>query len=167
VPHVIPGTDTLTLNLIPKETSLSGTGDGTLAPPGFDIFTVGAAGSEGTIALPRKRSSTIVTSMLLESGQTAVLGGLATDIEIETKSRVPILGSIPLLGALFRHEERTQDRRNLMVFVTPTILRSRAATERLLRRELNARRERMGTGLEEVLGLDAPAEAEEASSTHE
>ncbi|HTF90201.1 MAG TPA: secretin N-terminal domain-containing protein, partial [Planctomycetota bacterium] len=80
VPHVIPGTNNMTMDVIPKETSLSGgSGASALSPAGFDVFTVGASGLEGTIALPRTRSSTIVTTMLLGSGQTAVIGGLTTE----------------------------------------------------------------------------------------
>lgn len=156
--NVIPGTNDLTLEVIPKETNLSGTGDSSLAPEGFDVFTVGAAGAEGSIALPRVRSSTIVTSMLLESGQTAIIGGLSTDVNRETKSQVPLLGQIPLLGRLFRHEETTKERRSLMVFVTPTIVRSTADSDDLLRRELERRQDEYSGELERLLfgeeGLD-------------
>ena len=79
--------------LIPKETSLTGTGDPSVAPPGFDVFTVGASGLEGSIALPRERASTIVTSALLDSGQTAVVGGLTTELDQET---ISIAGGIVL-----------------------------------------------------------------------
>ncbi len=154
VPHVVPGTNRVTMDIIPKETSLSGTGDGTIAPPGFDIFTVGASGLEGTIALPRKRSSTIVTSMLLESGQTAVIGGLTTDSEIVTESRVPYLSRIPVLGWFFQNEQSTVDRRSLMVFVTPTVVRSSADTQRILQREMERRREEYGDGIEKLLEGD-------------
>ncbi|MFT5289551.1 MAG: type IV pilus assembly protein PilQ [Planctomycetota bacterium] len=151
IPHLIPGTEKLTLEVIPKETSLSGTGDPTIAPPGFDVFTVGASGLEGSIALPRKRSSTIVTSMLLESGQTAMIGGLQTETDSERHSRVPYLSKIPLLGWLFRHEERSREKRSLMVFITPTIVRSSADQHRLLQRELESRHGAYGERLEEVL----------------
>ncbi|MEW6074564.1 MAG: hypothetical protein AB1726_18460 [Planctomycetota bacterium] len=164
-PHVIPGTNKLRMNVVPKETSLSGTGDGTVAPPGFDVFTVGASGMEGTIALPRKRSSTLVTNMLLESGQTAVIGGLTTESDIQRESRVPYLSRIPILGALFRHEERTRDKRNLLVFITPTIVRSGVDQERLLRRELDRRHGAYGDRLEEILfGEEGMAETIALSS---
>ncbi len=151
VPHVIPGTNKLTLHVIPKETSLSGTGDPTVAPPGFDVYTVGASGMEGMIALPRKRSSTIVTSMLLESGQPAIIGGLTTETDIERESRIPYLHRIPILGALFRHEERARDKRVMLVLITPTIVRSSADQQRLLQRELEHRHGAYGDRLEEIL----------------
>ena len=139
VPHVVPGTNTLTMEIIPKETSLSGTGQSALAPAGFDVFTIGASGLEGSIALPRTRSSTIVTTMLLESGQTAIIGGLTTDSDVETRSRVPYLSRIPVLGEIFKHKNRDRQRRSLIVFVTPTLVRSSAQQESLLQKELGRR----------------------------
>ena len=160
VPHVIPGTNKLTLHVIPKETSLSGTGDPTIAPPGFDVYTVGASGMEGVIALPRKRSSTIVTSMLLESGQPALIGGLTTETDIERESRVPYLHRIPLLGALFRHEERAREKRVMLVLITPTIVRSAADQQRLLKRELEQRHGDYGDRLQEIMfGTEGMPEA--------
>ena len=56
VPHIIPGTNRLSMDVIPKETSLSGTSNSPLAPPGFDTFSVGSGGDQGTISLPRIRT---------------------------------------------------------------------------------------------------------------
>jgi len=151
VPHIVPGTNKLVMDVIPKETSLSGTGNSNLAPPGFDVYTIGASGLEGSIALPRKRSSTIVTSMMLESGQTAVIGGLSTDVDSEQETKVPLLGDIPILGELFKHENTSRDRRNLMVFVTPTIVRSSFDQERLLRQEIESRKQSYSKQLRKLL----------------
>ncbi len=65
----------------------------------------------------------INTSVIVEDGGTLVLGGLIQDQVTEKEQRVPILGSIPLLGALFRSNTTTKARTNLMVFIRPTILR--------------------------------------------
>jgi general secretion pathway protein D len=149
-PNVIPGTDNVVMEIIPKETSLSGTGSSTLAPPGFDVFTVGASGLEGSIALPRTRSSTIVTTMMLESGQTAVIGGLTSDTDLESKTAVPFLSKIPLLGELFKHQTKTRDRRSLIVFITPTIVHSSEDTQLLLEQELRRRRSDLKEELESL-----------------
>lgn len=101
-PHVVPGTDKVVMQVIPQRTSLSGTGNSTLAPAGFDVFTVGTSGQEGVIALPRVASSTLSTNVLLRSGQTAVLGGLKTKTQSETVTKLPLLGDIPVLGYLFK-----------------------------------------------------------------
>lgn len=153
-PNVIPGTSKMVMEIIPKETSLSGTGNSALAPPGFDVFTIGASGLEGSIALPRTRSSTIVTTMMLESGQTAVIGGLTTDSDQKTNTRVPFLSDIPILGELFKHESKNRDRRSLLVFITPTIVYSSKDSEFLLQKELQRRRTALKDELESMLSAD-------------
>ena len=161
VPHVIPGTNNLTMEVIPKETSLSGSSaQSALSPAGFDVFTVGASGLEGTIALPRTRSSTIVTTMLLESGQTAVIGGLTTEADAKITSRVPYLSSIPVLGELFKYRTKNRDRRSLLVFVTPTIVHSAQEQEVLLQREFERRRTRLKDQVEALVGKPQAAPVE-------
>jgi len=66
----------------------------------------------------------ITTSVIVDDGATLVLGGLIRDEMREKEQRVPLLGSIPLLGALFRGKEATLVKTNLMVFIKPTILRN-------------------------------------------
>ena len=158
-PNVVPGTQKIQMEVIPKETSLSGTGQSALAPPGFDVFTIGASGLEGSIALPRTRSSTIVTTMMLESGQTAVIGGLTTDADTESTSRVPYLSKIPILGWFFRYEQKNRDRRSLMVFITPTIVHSSEDTEVILQQELRRRRSALKDEIEALLSADVPPAA--------
>lgn len=68
-----------------------------------------------------KRS--IKTTVLVEDGQTLVLGGLIDDQVNDTRDKVPLLGDIPLLGSLFRYRTTNKRKRNLMVFLHPTILR--------------------------------------------
>lgn len=66
---------------------------------------------------------TITTNVIVEDGGIVVLGGLIEDQLVEFEQRVPVLGSIPLLGYLFRQRSTTLIRTNLMVFIKPTILR--------------------------------------------
>ncbi len=150
-PNIVPGSDRLMMEVIPKETSLSGTGNSALAPPGFDVFTLGASGLEGSIALPRTRSSTIVTTMMLDSGETAVIGGLTTDSETKSETRVPGLWRIPLLGYLFRHKQHNIQKRSLMVFLTPTIVHSREDQRLILQSELRKRRTALKEELERLV----------------
>jgi type IV pilus assembly protein PilQ len=157
-PNIIPGTQNIQMEVIPKETSLSGTGVSTLAPPGFDVFTVGASGLAGAIALPRTRSSTIVSTMMVESGKMVMIGGLTTDSDTETKTKVPILGDIPLIGdLLFKHTARERDRRCLLVFLTPSIVYSSKDTDFLLRKEWERRNTKLKDEMHQLLGNDAPA----------
>ncbi|MDZ4771677.1 MAG: hypothetical protein SGI72_00945 [Planctomycetota bacterium] len=159
-PNIVPGTQKIVMEVIPKETSLSGTGTSALAPPGFDVFTIGASGLEGSIALPRTRSSTIVTTMMLETGQTAVIGGLSTDVDTESKSAVPGLSKIPLLGELFKHESKSRDRRSLMVFITPSIVHSSEDTELILQREMRRRELLMKGEVENLLNFGGKPQGE-------
>ncbi len=153
-PNVIPGTSKVLLEVIPKETSLSGSSSGSaLAPAGFDIFTVGSAGAEGSIALPRTRSSTMFTTMLVDSGQTAIIGGLTTESDTKVKARVPYISRIPILGELFKHKSETRDRRTLMIFIQPRLVHSSGDTEFLLQQELSKRNSRL---VEEVEALVDP-----------
>jgi type IV pilus assembly protein PilQ len=138
-PHVVPGTDKVVMQVIPQRTSLSGTGNSTLAPAGFDVFTVGTSGQEGVIALPRVASSTLSTNVLLRSGQTAVLGGLKTKTQSETVTKLPLLGDIPVLGYLFKGRSRQDQMSTLLVFITPELIRSPEDVEKSMQRALEER----------------------------
>ncbi|NJO13209.1 MAG: hypothetical protein HC872_06810 [Gammaproteobacteria bacterium] len=84
---------------------------------------VPASGSMGAVDLITNKR-TITTKVVVEDGGVIVLGGLMSDSANETESKVPILGSIPLLGNLFKTKSGTKDKRSLMVFIRPTILRN-------------------------------------------
>ena len=71
----------------------------------------------------------IKTTVLADDGETIVLGGLIQDDVRRTVRKVPLLGDIPVLGVLFRSTSDTREKRNLIVFLRPTIL---ADNERLL-----------------------------------
>jgi type IV pilus secretin PilQ/predicted competence protein len=62
------------------------------------------------------------TNVVVENGQTAVIGGLTTQLEEKSHSGIPILKDIPLLGYLFRYTRREVTNRDLVIFVTPTIV---------------------------------------------
>jgi len=62
------------------------------------------------------------THVVVNNGQTAVIGGLTTQDKVETISGIPILKDIPILGALFRFKSSTIENRDLVIFVTPTIV---------------------------------------------
>ena len=69
----------------------------------------------------------IKTNVLADDGETIVLGGLIRDDETYSESKVPLLGDIPWLGALFRSTSKVVNKQNLVVFLKPTILRDKAA----------------------------------------
>lgn len=65
----------------------------------------------------------IITSVMAGDGETIVLGGLVKDEVQETQQKVPVLGSLPLVGALFRSTSTSVTKTNLLVFIRPTIIR--------------------------------------------
>lgn len=64
----------------------------------------------------------ITTQATVPSGYTLVLGGLNHDLTSTAYTKVPLLGDIPGIGLLFRHENKSRTKQNLMIFVTPTII---------------------------------------------
>jgi type II secretory pathway component GspD/PulD (secretin) len=155
-PHVVPGTDKVILEVIPQRTALSGTGSTSLAPAGFDVFQVGAGDQGGTIALPRVASSTLATTVLLRGGQTAVLGGLKTKSESETITQIPLLGDIPLLGHLFKNTTKQDTTSTLLVFITPSVIRSpedmQQSMQTVLEERIRDHRSPMSQGRDAVFG---------------
>ena len=69
------------------------------------------------------------TAVIVEDGGTLVLGGLIQDKVRESRQAVPVLGSLPLIGALFRASGQTREKTNLMLFIRPTILRDSAQAD--------------------------------------
>jgi type IV pilus secretin PilQ/predicted competence protein len=69
-----------------------------------------------------KNTRKIVTTLLKRSGETVVIGGLYTSDRQKTTRGIPILSSIPILGALFRSVDNKSNKKELLVMVTPTIL---------------------------------------------
>jgi type II secretory pathway component GspD/PulD (secretin) len=72
--------------------------------------------------LPRFRVRQVATSAIVWDGQTVVLGGLIGENVTKTREKVPVLGDIPLIGRLFRSETSDSTKKNLIIFVTPTII---------------------------------------------
>ncbi|WP_269469650.1 type II secretion system secretin GspD [Metapseudomonas furukawaii] len=85
--------------------------------------------------ITNKRS--IKSTILAEDGQVIVLGGLIQDDITQTDSKVPLLGDIPILGRLFRSTRDSHVKRNLMVFLRPTVVRDRAGIAALSGKKYN------------------------------
>ncbi len=86
-----------------------------------------------------KRS--IKTTILIEDGGVIVLGGLMSDTVTESEDRVPGLGAIPILGNLFKSRSGSRQKKNLMVFIRPRILRDDVQTESLSEEKYNGVRQ--------------------------
>jgi general secretion pathway protein D len=83
-----------------------------------------AAGAAGAANLVTNKR-TITNTVSVESGQVLVIGGLMDDNVADSQSGVPYLSNLPVLGNLFKNRSVTKSKRNLVVFIHPTILRSR------------------------------------------
>ena len=94
----------------------------------------------------------IETTVIVDDGQILVLGGLLEDVLRESDQRVPILGSIPGLGALFRSRQTDKVKTNLLVFIRPRILRDSASMSSETNKKYNyireVLREQEGSGIQ-------------------
>ncbi|HDU8491902.1 TPA: GspD family T2SS secretin variant ExeD [Aeromonas hydrophila] len=99
-------------------------GDSVLLNIEQEVSSVAQTQAPGTSTLgPTFDTRTIKNAVLVKSGETVVLGGLMDEKTQEKVSKVPLLGDIPVLGYLFRSTSNSTSKRNLMVFIRPTILR--------------------------------------------
>lgn len=117
-----------------------------------EVSSVDRTTASGIIT--KKRS--IESKVLVDDGQIIVLGGLMQDEVTGGTSEVPLLGRIPIIGNLFRYDNRSHRKTNLMVFLRPTVLRDGPAANALSsdRYEL-LRRAQAATGAEATLLLPA------------
>ncbi len=80
---------------------------------------------------PSTNKRSIESTVVVDDGAVLVLGGLIEDRFTDQKSKVPLLGDLPVVGALFRSESRTRKRTNLMVFLRPVVLRDADSATKL------------------------------------
>ena len=77
------------------------------------------------------------TSVMVEDGKMLVLGGLIDERAMESESKVPFLGDIPILGNLFKSTSTQVEKKNLMVFIKPTIIRDGMTADGITQRKYN------------------------------
>ncbi|MFN8772858.1 MAG: type IV pilus secretin PilQ, partial [bacterium] len=70
----------------------------------------------------------VKTKVLVENGGTVVIGGIYTQDSRQTVNKVPVLGDIPFVGFLFRDRTIVDDKRELLIFVTPRVLNDRLSS---------------------------------------
>jgi type IV pilus assembly protein PilQ len=81
-----------------------------------------------TVTSPVIDTRTLDSNVLIKSGDTLAIGGLLQDEVTKGRTKVPLMGDIPVLGYLFQSRSNTRVKRNLLVFVTPTIIDQRYGT---------------------------------------
>ncbi len=122
----------------------------------IDAITAGDAGTANLVTSQRS----LKTTVMVDDGQIIVLGGLISDDESNTVQKVPFLGDIPIIGALFRYKRNVTDKKNLMIFLHPTILRDSALTSSISSAKYSFIRDQQifnrGKNIEEVEKSIAP-----------
>lgn len=128
-PYVTEGSNTITLDLHPEVSVLkSQVAISTLRVSGETGALGNVTSASGirvipdTLGWPVVDVRTTQTSVVVDSGETIVLGGLIKDSEQVTKRKVPVLGDIPLLGKAFQYDYKNQTKTNLLIFITASII---------------------------------------------
>jgi general secretion pathway protein D len=81
---------------------------------------------------PTTSKRSIESNVLVDDGSIIVLGGLLEDSYSQAEDKVPLMGDIPVVGNLFRSENRSRKKTNLMVFLRPVVVRDAAASDALM-----------------------------------
>lgn len=102
-----------------------------------EVTELGAQTQYG-FSTTKRQAKTIVNA---ENEQTIVIGGLMKDSITESENKVPILGDIPVLGALFKYKRTTKKKVNLLIILTPHVIESKEDFNRILKRKLKEREE--------------------------
>jgi general secretion pathway protein D len=118
---------TINMALIPSITQFIGYDP---VPPEFAGAIQAQSVGSGTVGvsltaqvpLPRTRIRQVVTQCVVWDAQTVMLGGLISEDIRNTKDKLPVLGDLPLFGRFFRSEAKVNQKKNLVIFVTPTII---------------------------------------------
>ncbi len=105
-----------------------------------EISEVGAnvGGTSGAFQIGKR---TATTKLVVADQQTIVIGGLIRNVVGRTEEKVPVLGDIPVLGALFRKRTNQNEKRNLILVLTPYIIRSQDDLRTVFERKMQERQE--------------------------
>lgn len=85
-------------------------------------FASGGTNNAGSPSAPIINIRSADTVVVVPDGQTVVIGGLMQNVKAKTEQKVPILGDIPLLGLLFKHKKTADEKKELLIFMTPYII---------------------------------------------
>lgn len=123
-PFISPDTDSVQLKIDQRVAQLSNT-----------QVRASALAQQAVVTTRRN----IKTQIVVNSGDTAVLGGLMSDQDSENETKVPLLGDVPIIGWLFKSKRVERVKSNLLVFITPRVIRNIQDSARLLDDKINER----------------------------
>ncbi len=90
--------------------------------PEVSEATANAFEYSGEVKLPKFTTRNLTTNIVVKNGETIVLGGLIKETRINTETKTPFLGDLPIVGSLFRKNSDSVERKNLLIFVTASIM---------------------------------------------
>lgn len=123
-PYISPDTDTVQMKIDQEVKDLSS------APVAASEL------AKNAVSIDTRK---IKTQIVVNSGDTAVLGGLMKDTDRESVRKIPVLGDIPILGWLFKSQSKEKIKNNLVVFITPQIVRNPADGASIVDAKINER----------------------------
>ncbi len=93
----------------------------------MDLIVSQDSVGELTTAGPSINTNSVDTQVLVDNGETIVLGGIFRSEEATTTRKTPILGDLPLIGALFRNSQQSEQKSELLVFITPRLVEEKVS----------------------------------------
>jgi type IV pilus assembly protein PilQ len=90
----------------------------------MDLEVTQDSRGEDTPSGPAINTNSVTTQVLVANGETIVLGGIFESTNTETTTKTPFLGDIPYLGRLFKRTQTTELRSELLIFITPKIIKN-------------------------------------------
>jgi general secretion pathway protein D len=96
------------------------------------------SGTLGAVSITKRTANTTV---VVQDEQTVVIGGLMSDSYTTTRTKVPVLGDLPLLGALFRTSQVDKSKKNLLLVLTPHVIRDQDDLRKIFERKIQERQE--------------------------
>ncbi|NLH41188.1 MAG: type II secretion system protein GspD, partial [Planctomycetes bacterium] len=126
----------------------------------MDIYPKDSDGTLKENDIPDETSTELKTNVVVKDGQTVVIGGLFRDNVVKSKSQVPLLGNLPIVGALFRGQTDTVGREEVIIILTPHII-NEPGEVRGDDRAADIRRKR-DSAIDSLQGVDSAKWAEEA-----
>lgn len=121
-----------------------------------EVSSIDAAAQSDAGLITNKRN--VKTTVLAQDGDVVVLGGLIDEVVSDRKNKVPGLGDIPLLGELFTYRDTGRQKRNLMIFIRPLVMRDRATAASYAAEKYNAFREQQVEFSHNPLGFAVPSD---------
>jgi type IV pilus assembly protein PilQ len=109
----------------------------------MDIHPKDSSGTLKANDIPDEQSTELATNIMVKDGQTIVIGGLFRDVIVTSRSQIPLLGDLPLIGALFRKTTDRVQRQEVIVMLTPHIIDEAKDTQSEARAD-DIRRKRFG-----------------------